>query len=89
MQRSFFQALDFESLDPFFGVSKQGPCLTAREKEGNESDLYNLNLLAKLLVFLLRILFSLLIAAMAAMATMHHIFYLREEEKRFFLRTSR
>ena len=25
------QGLGFESLDPFFGVSKQGPCFTATE----------------------------------------------------------
>ena len=28
----FPQARGFESLDPFFGVSKQGPCFTARER---------------------------------------------------------
>ena len=27
-------AFGFESLDPFFRVSKQGPCVTAAEKDG-------------------------------------------------------
>ena len=30
----FPQALNFESLDSFFSVSKQGPCFTAIEKNG-------------------------------------------------------
>ena len=28
--------LSFESLDPFFRVSKQGPCFTAIEEEGEK-----------------------------------------------------
>ena len=30
------QTLDFESLDPFFRVSKQGPCFTAVEEDGSD-----------------------------------------------------
>ena len=48
----FPQALGFESLDPFFRVSKEGPCLTATKSMAVMRDLYNLNLLAKLMVFL-------------------------------------
>ena len=34
----FPQALGFESQDPFFGVSKQGPCFTAREENGGDKN---------------------------------------------------
>ena len=34
----FPQARGFESLDPFFGVSKQGPCFTAREENGGDKN---------------------------------------------------
>ena len=36
----FPHALGFESLDPFFKVSKQGPCLTAVEEDGGDKRLY-------------------------------------------------
>ena len=32
----FPQAFSFESLDPLFRVSKQGPCFTAREDGGDK-----------------------------------------------------
>ena len=41
----FPQALDFESLDPFFlRVSKQGPCFTAIEENGGDKRLVQLEL---------------------------------------------
>ena len=36
------QALGFESLDPFFRVSKQGPCFTTMEEEGGDKRLVQL-----------------------------------------------
>ena len=48
-----------ESLGPFLGVSKQGPCFTATDL------LCSVNLLAKLMVLHCQILFSLAIAAVA------------------------
>ena len=57
-------APDLESLGPFFlRVSKQGPCFTAIEVT---RDLYELNLLAKLMVLLRQILFNPAIAVIAA-----------------------
>ena len=35
----FPQALGFQSLDPFFRVSKQGPCFTAVEEDGGDQRL--------------------------------------------------
>ena len=35
----FPQALGFESLDPFFRVSKQGPCFTAKLEDGDDKRL--------------------------------------------------
>ena len=32
----FLQALSFESLNPFFPVNKQGPCLTAVDENGGD-----------------------------------------------------
>ena len=32
----FPHALGIESLDPFFAVSKQGPCFTATEEDGGD-----------------------------------------------------
>ena len=32
-EEKFYQALGFESHDPFLRVSKQGPCLTAVEED--------------------------------------------------------
>ena len=43
-------APDFESLRPFFRVSKQGSRFTAVGENGGARDLYSLNLLAKLMV---------------------------------------
>ena len=40
----FPQALGFESLDPFFRVSKQGPCFTAIEENGGDKRLVKLEL---------------------------------------------
>ena len=40
----FLQALGFESLDPFFRVSKQGPCFTAIEKAGDDKRLVELEI---------------------------------------------
>ena len=51
------RALGNKNLDPFFGVSKDGPCLTATEKEEMTGALYNLNLPAKLIVLQRQILF--------------------------------
>ena len=61
----FPHALGFESLDPFFRVSKQGPCFTAVKKDGRNKRLVQLNLLAKLMVLQSQILFSLAIAVIA------------------------
>ena len=36
----FPQALGFQSLDPFFRVSKQGPCFTAVEENGGDSSVH-------------------------------------------------
>ena len=44
----FPQALGFESLDPIFRVSKQGPCFTAVEKDGGDKGLVQLELLPTL-----------------------------------------
>ena len=38
----FPHALGFESLDPFFRVSKQGPCFTALEEDGDDKRLVEL-----------------------------------------------
>ena len=38
----FSYALGSESLDPFFRVSKQGPCFTAIEEEGSDKRLAEL-----------------------------------------------
>ena len=35
-EEKFYQALGFESHDPFLRVSKQGPCLTAVEEDGGD-----------------------------------------------------
>ena len=59
----FPQALGYESLDPFFRVSKQGPCLTAMEE--NRGDKILAHLLVKLMVLLCQILFYCAIAAIA------------------------
>ena len=59
----FLQALVFEGLDPFFRVSKQGPCLTAMEE--NRGDKILAHLLVKLMVLLCQILFYCAIAAIA------------------------
>ena len=40
----FVHALGFESLDPFFNVSKQGPCFTAVEEDGGDKRLVQLEL---------------------------------------------
>ena len=42
--KTFPQALRFKSLDPFFIVSKQGPCLTAVEEDGDDKRLVELEL---------------------------------------------
>ena len=34
--KNFPQVFGFEGLDPFFGVSKQGPCFTAVEEDGGD-----------------------------------------------------
>ena len=41
-RKKFPQALGFESLDPFFRVSKQGPCFTAIEEHGGNKRLLKL-----------------------------------------------
>ena len=41
---TFPQALSLESPDPFLGVSKQGPCLTAIEEDGGDKRLVQLEL---------------------------------------------
>ena len=43
----FPHALGFESLDPFFRVSKQGPCFTAVEENGGDKRLVELELACK------------------------------------------
>ena len=60
----FPQALGFESLDPFFRVSKQGPSFTASRR-----NLYSLNLLAMLMALHHQILFRLAIAEAILMST--------------------
>ena len=40
----FPQAIGFEGLDPFLGVSKQGPCFTAIEEDGGDKRLVQLEL---------------------------------------------
>ena len=50
-------ALGFEGPDPFFRVSKQGPCFTATEEDrGDKRLIQSLNLLAKLMVLQRQIL---------------------------------
>ena len=58
--KKFPQALDLESLEPFVRANKQGPCLTDSHRELIETtrDLYNFDLLAKLLALLRQILLS-------------------------------
>ena len=41
---NFSLALAFKSLDPFFRVSKQGPCFTAIEEDGGDRRLVQLEL---------------------------------------------
>ena len=41
---TFPQALGFESLDPFFTVSEQGPCFTAVEEGGGDKRVVELEL---------------------------------------------
>ena len=67
----FPQALGFEGLGPFFRVSKQGPCFTAREEDGGDKRLVELELLVKLMQLHLhcQILFSLAIAEAILMWT--------------------
>ena len=57
----FPQAVDFESLDPFFRVSMQGPCFTAVGEDGGDKRLVEPDVLAKLMVLHHQILFSLAI----------------------------
>ena len=38
----FPHTLGFESLDPFFRISKQGPCFTAIEEDGGDKRLVEL-----------------------------------------------
>ena len=57
------QALGFESLDPFFRVSKQCPCFTAIEEDGGDKRL------AKLMVLHRQSLFSVIIAEAILMRT--------------------
>ena len=45
--KTFPQALRFKSLDPFFIVSKQGPCLTAVEEDGDDKRLVELEITFK------------------------------------------
>ena len=40
----FPQALGFEDLDPFLRASKQGPCFTAKDEEGGDERLVELEL---------------------------------------------
>ena len=40
----FPQALGFDGLDPFFRVSKQGPCFTATEEVGGDKRLVELEI---------------------------------------------
>ena len=42
----FLQALGFETLDLFLGVSEQVPCLTTIQEDGGDKRPYSLNLLA-------------------------------------------
>ena len=44
---TFPHALVFESLDPFFRVSEQGPCFTAVEENGADKRLIELALACK------------------------------------------
>ena len=58
----FPQVIAFESLDPFLRVIKQGPCSTATWGDiSGDKRLVQVNLLAKLIVLLHEILFSLVI----------------------------
>ena len=43
----FPQALGFESLGPFLGVSKQGPCFTTIDEDGGDKRLVQLELVCK------------------------------------------
>ena len=45
--KKFSHALGFDSLDPFFKVSKQGQCFTAVEEDGGDKRLVELNLHSK------------------------------------------
>ena len=60
----FPHARGFEHLDPFFRVSKQGPCFTAVEEDGGDKRLVRLELACKADGHH-QILFSLAIAAIA------------------------
>ena len=62
MRRSFLWHLVSKA---WVHVSKQCLCFTDIEVDGGEKDLYNLNLLAKLMVMHRLILFNLVIAAIA------------------------
>ena len=58
-------ALGFDSLDPFFRVSKQGVCFTAIEEEGSYKRLADLELAYEALSVDRQILFSLAITVIA------------------------
>ena len=58
----FPEALDFESLDTCFRVSKQGPRFTAVEEDGGDKRLVELELACQAEVLHCQILFSLAIA---------------------------
>ena len=60
----FPHARGFEHMDPFFRVSKQGPCFTAVEEDGGDKRLVRLELACKADGHH-QILFSLAIAAIA------------------------
>ena len=45
--KTFLHALGFKSLDPFFRVSRQGPCFTAIEENGGDERLVQLELACK------------------------------------------
>ena len=45
--KKFPHALGFESLDPFFRVSKQGPCITAVEEDEGDKRHVKLELACK------------------------------------------
>ena len=64
----FPHALGFEGLDPFFRMSKQGPCFIANEEDGGDERLVQLEPAVKLIELHHQIRFSMAITVIAEAA---------------------